>query len=130
MSEFEKWASAKPKDVNTVLTKVAHTLRQQHTRIGELEALVAKYERREQLEKVAHTAIERGTMGDEDVDSFVDRWAEDEVPVDVLEDFVGRAPAGVPLAITGDDDPTKTASRAQDPFTAWLEADPGSPDLG
>jgi hypothetical protein len=89
---------AHARDLAPLLTKTAHVCRNLAAENRELKVENASYKRREELQKVAGVAIERGTMEDADIGSFVDRWADDATPLEVLADFVNRTPAGVPLA--------------------------------
>ena len=113
--------------VNAVLTKTAGVLRAQAARIQDLESELARHHRREGLTEIAKVASSRGTIDDDDIESFVDRWAEDETPLPVLEDFVTRAPSGVPLARLSEGGISKEAGANQDVLSSFLlTAEPGS----
>ena len=51
-------------------------------------------------EKIAHRAVERGIMDVDEADSYASDLAESSEDLDLVEDFVGRAAAGVPLGKT------------------------------
>jgi len=86
--------------VNHIMLKSAQVMRGQQERIKELEGQVAAYQRRDHAEKIAHRAVERGIMDVDEADSYANDLAEGSEDLDLVEDFVGRAAAGVPLGKT------------------------------
>lgn len=94
---FEKLSAA---NVDQVLIKTAGTLRAQDVRIKSLEAQVAGYKRRDHAEKIAHEAVNRGIMESDEADSYASDLANSAEDLNMVEDFIGRAAAGVPLGRT------------------------------
>jgi hypothetical protein len=83
--------------VNTILIKAASVLRTQETRIKELENKVAGYERLDHAEKIASAAVERGIMAADEAEAYAQDLANSDKDLKMVEDFVSRAAAGVPL---------------------------------
>lgn len=122
---MEKVATVR--DVQDVLVKTAGVLRNLANRNRELEAENAGYRRRTELTKIASDGVTRGVLDGDDITSFVDRWAEDATPLQVIGDFVERTPVGVSLGELGEG-PEKTASAdGEDALTSFLtNAEPGA----
>ena len=91
---MEKISEAK---INTILIKAASVLRTQGTRIKELENKVAGYERLDFAEKIASAAVERGIMAADEAEAYAQDLANSDKDLKMVEEFVGRAAAGVPL---------------------------------
>lgn len=112
---------ASVKDVEAVLTKTAGVCRQLAAENRDLRTQLASYQRRDELSKIASQAVERGTLEEDDVPNFVDRWSKDETPLEVLTDFVGRTPPGVPLARLDEHEKVASADGDEtDVLTAFL----------
>jgi polyhydroxyalkanoate synthesis regulator phasin len=86
--------------VNHIMIKAASALRAQQARIGELEQQVASYKRRDHAEKIASTAVNRGIMEEDEAGSYANDLANSSEDLNLVEDFVSRAAAGVPLGKT------------------------------
>jgi len=122
---LEKIASVD--DLKQVLTKTAGVCRGLAAENRELRAKNARFERREELEKIASEGVTRGVMDDADVDSFVERWSDDDTPLQVLGDFVERTTSGVPLGELGEGHEKLASADGDDVLTSFLTSqDPGS----
>lgn len=86
--------------VNTILVKSAGELRRLSSENAELRAQLAQRERRDQAEKIAHMAVDRGVMDPTDATEYAEKLAASSDNLKVVEEFVGRAAAGVPLGKT------------------------------
>lgn len=104
---LEKLSAAQ---VNNFMVKAASLLRKQQARIAELEGEKAAWERREHAEKIAHQAISRGIMSEDEADKYAEKLAGSSDDLNMVEEFVNRAAAGVPLGKTLE----KTASDDHD----------------
>jgi len=83
--------------VDNILIKSASVIRQQDARIHELEAELARRDRREHAEKIAEVAVDRGIMDEDDAEEYAEKLASSAEDLTMVEEFVGRAAAGVPL---------------------------------
>lgn len=83
--------------VDNLLIKSASVIRSQDARIKELEADIARRDRRDHAEKIAHTAVDRGIMDEDDAEEYAEKLASSNENLTMVEDFIGRAAAGVPL---------------------------------
>lgn len=86
--------------IDNIMIKAASALRGQATRIQELEAEIARRDRRDHAEKIAHTAVDRGIMDVDDASDYAEKLASSAENLTMVEEFVGRAAAGVPLGRT------------------------------
>lgn len=114
-------------DVDALLLKCASAMRAQSEHIRELESQLASRDRRSHAEKIASLAAERGIMGEDEAHEYADTLAGGDKDLAMIEDFVSRTAAGVPLA----DPLQKTASgyagggdTAEDRFTNFLLTSP------
>ena len=88
---LEKIAAA---DIDQMLLKSASTIRAQGQRIRELEIEKAARDREDHAEKIAHAAVERGIMGEDEAEDYAEKLASGTQDLSMVEDFVGRASAG------------------------------------
>ena len=86
--------------VNHIMIKAASALRAQQARIGELEQEIARRDRVNHAEKIASAAVTRGIMDEDEADSYANDLANSSENLNMVEDFVSRAAAGVPLGMT------------------------------
>jgi hypothetical protein len=86
--------------VNHIMLKAASAMRAQSSRISELEGVIASYQRRDHAEKIASAAVHRGIMDEDEAPSYADDLANSDENLNLVEDFVSRAAAGVPLGKT------------------------------
>ena len=103
MPGLEKISAAQ---VDGMMLKAAHTIRAQNTRITELESELGRRDRKAHAEKIAHQARERGLMDEDQSVEYAEQLATGSDDLQVVEDFVNRSAAGVPLGT----DHEKTAS--------------------
>ena len=117
MSEFIKIGSA---EVNATLIKAASLLRNQQAEITRLQRELADRDRVSHAEKIAHQAVERGIMDPTDAEEYAKSLVDGEKDLQMVEEFVSRTTAGVPL-VAG---LAKTASAAEgkelDALTSYL----------
>ena len=83
--------------IDHIMIKAASALRAQGGRIKELEEELARRDRRDHAEKIASSAIERGLMEEDDAAEYAEKLASSSENLTMVEEFVGRAAAGVPL---------------------------------
>lgn len=83
--------------IDHIMIKAASALRAQDGRIKELEEELARRDRRDHAEKIASSAIERGLMEEDDAAEYAEKLASSSENLTMVEEFVGRAAAGVPL---------------------------------
>jgi len=86
--------------VDHIMLKAASALRAQDALILELKQKVASYERRDHAVKIAGAAVYRGIMEEDEADTYADDLANSTEDLNMVEDFVSRAAAGVPLGKT------------------------------
>ena len=91
---LEKISSAQ---VDGMMLKAASALREQKARIEELEGIISKNSRQRHAEKIASVAAARGIVAVEEVENYASELASGSENLLLVEDFVGRAAAGVPL---------------------------------
>jgi len=91
---LEKISSAQ---VDDVMIKAASALRAQKARIEELEEIVSANARQRHAEKIASTAADRGIVAVEGGETYASELASGSEDLAMVEEFVGRAAAGVPL---------------------------------
>lgn len=91
---MEKISSAQ---LDGYLVKAAQLLRAQQEEINSLKATVASFERREQAEKIASLAVERGALAEDEADEYAEHLATSDQDLKMVEDFVGRASHGLSL---------------------------------
>ncbi len=108
--------------VDHIMIKAASTIRDQSARIRELENELARRDRIEYAEKIASSAVDRGIMAVDEAEDYANDLANSAEDLKMVEDFVSRAAAGVPLGKTLE----KTASdsshgeAATDVLTSFL----------
>lgn len=83
--------------INEMMVKAAHTLRNQQTKIAELQNKIQQFERKEQAEKIASIAVERGIMAEDEAPEYAEHLASGGEDLKLVEDFVGRSTRGLPL---------------------------------
>lgn len=83
--------------VNDLMVKSAHTLRAQQTEIAELKTKIAAYERKEQAEKIASIAVQRGIMAEDEAPEYAEHLASGGEDLKLVEEFVGRTSRALPL---------------------------------
>lgn len=86
--------------VNHILIKSASALRSLRDENAELRRQLASRERRDHAEKIAHTAVDRGIMDPTDAMEYAEKLAHSAEDLEMVEEFVSRAAAGVPLGQT------------------------------
>ena len=84
-------------EVNATLIKAASTLRSLQADNDRLRADLAASARRDHAEKIAHNAVERGIMDPDEAKDYADSLTEGDKDLSVVEEFVSRTAAGVPL---------------------------------
>lgn len=94
---LEKISSAQ---VNELMVKAAHTMRGQQTEIASLKAKIASYERKEQAEKIASIAVDRGIMAEDEAPEYAEHLASGGEDLKMVEEFMGRSTRGLPLGKT------------------------------
>jgi len=92
--DLEKIAGA---DIDAHLVKAASVLRSQASTINELQAELAKRDRRDEATKIASIATERGVLSEEAAADWATSLAESDKDLDIVEDFVSRSAPGMPL---------------------------------
>ncbi len=83
--------------IDGYLVKAAHSLRDMTQRIGELELEIARRDRADYAEKIASSAVDRGMVEEDDAGEYAEHLASSSDDLHIVEDFVNRAAAGVPL---------------------------------
>ena len=86
--------------VDNIMIKAASALRGQKARIEELETELARRNRRDHAEKIANMATDRGIMEEDEADDYAEKLASSSENLNMVEEFVGRAAAGLPLGRT------------------------------
>lgn len=92
--------------VESILIKSASALRTLRDENLELRRQLAVRDRRDRAEKIAHLAVDRGVMDPTDASEYAEKLASSGENLEMVEDFVGRAAAGIPLGMMHE----KTAS--------------------
>ena len=82
---------------DTIMIKAASALRAQGARIQELETDLARRERMDHAQKIATVAIDKGIMEEDDAVEYAEKLASSTEDLTMVEDFVSRTAAGVPL---------------------------------
>ena len=85
-------------EVNATLLKAASVLRDQQGEIERLKAELSVRDRRGHAEKIANSAVERGIMAEEEAKDYADSLIEGDKDLDIVEEFVSRTAAGIPLS--------------------------------
>jgi hypothetical protein len=111
--------------VNDYMIKAAGLLRAQQAQIHELEGELVTRGRRDHAEKIASHAVDRGIMSDDDAKTYAEHLVESDEDLKMVEDFVGRAAAGVPLGATLEKQASAEDSGGEaDVLTAFLLSSP------
>jgi hypothetical protein len=84
-------------EVNATLIKAASALRDLSTENERLRAVIADNDRRDYAEKIASSAVNRGIMDPEEAKDYANSLTESDKDLSIVEEFVNRAAAGVPL---------------------------------
>jgi hypothetical protein len=85
-------------EVNATLLKAASVLRDQQSEIERLRVELSVRDRRGHAEKIANSAVERGIMAEEEAKDYADSLIEGDKDLDIVEEFVSRTAAGIPLS--------------------------------
>ena len=83
--------------IDHLMVKAAHVIRTQQSEIVELRKDKADRDRRDHAEKIASSAVDRGIMDSEEGDDYALTLAESDQDLSMVESFVERTAAGVPL---------------------------------
>jgi hypothetical protein len=83
--------------VDHLMVKAAHVIRTLEAEVTELRAEKAERARRDHAEKIASSAVERGIMEAEEAADYATSLAESDKDLSMVEDFVDRTAAGIPL---------------------------------
>jgi len=84
-------------EVNATLIKAASALRDLSSENERLRAVIADNDRRDYAEKIASSAVNRGIMDPEEAKDYANSLTESDKDLSIVEEFVNRAAAGVPL---------------------------------
>tara|TARA_B100000214_G_scaffold341254_1_gene288255 strand:- start:404 stop:775 length:372 start_codon:yes stop_codon:yes gene_type:complete len=84
-------------EVNATLIKAASALRDLSAENERLRAVIADNDRRDHAEKIASSAVNRGIMDPEEAKDYANSLTESDKDLSIVEEFVNRAAAGVPL---------------------------------
>ena len=84
-------------EINATLIKAASALRDLSTENNRLRTVIAGTDRRDYAEKIAHDAVSRGIMDPEEAKDYAHSLTESDKDLSIVEEFVSRAAAGVPL---------------------------------
>ena len=84
-------------EVNATLIKAAEAIRDLNADNERLRAEIDEYVRKGHAEKIASSAVERGIMDVEEADEYARGLASGSTDLDMVEEFVSRTVAGVPL---------------------------------
>ncbi|MEC8306432.1 MAG: hypothetical protein VXZ72_01035 [Chlamydiota bacterium] len=84
-------------EVNATLVKAASALRDLSAENERLRAVIAENDRRDYAEKIASSAVHRGIMDPEEAKDYANSLTESDKDLSIVEEFVNRAAAGVPL---------------------------------
>ena len=108
--------------VDHIMTKAASTIRAQDARIRELEFELARRDRVDHAEKIASEAVNRGMMDIDEAEAYASDLANSQEDLKMVEDFVSRAAAGVPLGKTLEKvaSDSSTGSGEADVLTSFL----------
>lgn len=85
-------------EVNATLIKAASALRSQQAEIVHLRNEIARRDRESRAEKIASSAVDRGIMDAEEAEEYAQSLAQGDKDLDMVEEFVNRTAAGVPLS--------------------------------
>jgi hypothetical protein len=84
-------------EVNSMLTKAASVLREQKLEIDRLGSKLSEHDRSRHAEKIASTAVARGIMDVDEAKDYAETLFKSGKDLDMVEEFVARTAAGVPL---------------------------------
>lgn len=83
--------------IDHVMVKAAAELRSLSAENETLRLELASRDRRDHAEKIASVAVDRGIMAEEDAAEYASELSEGSDNLDLVESFVSRRAAGVPL---------------------------------
>jgi hypothetical protein len=86
--------------VDNIMIKAASALRGLKAENDRLRAQLAERDRRDHATKIASSAVDRGIMEEDEAKDYANDLANSGEDLRVVEDFVNRAAAGVPLGQT------------------------------
>jgi cell division septum initiation protein DivIVA len=104
---LEKIAAAQ---VDEYMAKAASALRTLSTENAQLKTKIAEFERKEQAEKIASIAVDRGVLAEDEATEYAERLISGGEDLKMVEDFVRRSSGGLTLGKTLE----KTASAEND----------------
>tara|TARA_Y100000114_G_scaffold56876_1_gene52047 strand:+ start:167 stop:526 length:360 start_codon:yes stop_codon:yes gene_type:complete len=112
-----KTASA---EVNDTLIKAASALRAQKAEIEYLREQVARRDREQRAEKIASQAVDRGIMEADEASEYAQSLAEGTENLDMVENFMSRTVAGVPLVSSLQKTASVSGASGEDVLTNFL----------
>ena len=107
-------------EVNATLIKAASVLRSQQAEINHLRNELALRDRADRAEKIASQAVDRGIMDAEEGKEYAQNLAEGNKDLDMVEDFINRTAAGVPLSSSLKKTASANGSSESDVLTNFL----------
>jgi len=107
-------------EVNATLIKAASALRSQQAEITHLRSELARRDRESRAEKIASQAVDRGIMDAEEATEYAQSLAQGDKDLDMVEEFVNRTAAGVPLSSSLQKTASVSGSSESDVLTNFL----------
>jgi phosphatidate phosphatase APP1 len=114
---MNKTASA---EVNDTLIKAASVLRAQQAELEYLRSQLAQRNREQHAEKIASTAVDRGIMEADEANEYAQSLAEGNENLDMVENFLSRTVAGVPLGSSLQKTASVSGASGDDVLTSFL----------
>jgi|TARA_R100001463_G_scaffold89950_2_gene144695 hypothetical protein len=114
---MNKSASA---EVNDTLIKAASALRAQQSEIAYLRETLAQKEREQRAEKIASHAVDRGIMEADEASEYAQGLADGDENLDMVENFISRTVAGVPLSSSLQKSASVSGASGEDVLTNFL----------
>ncbi|MHC4214317.1 MAG: hypothetical protein ACYSWP_13200 [Planctomycetota bacterium] len=111
-------------EINGLMIKAAGMLRDLQAKNDSLEAKLAERDRLDHAEKIAAVAAEKGIFDSDEAQEYAENLAKSDKDLEVVEDFVDRHAAGVPLGDvlqkTASDGEPGDGESAEDRFASQL----------
>lgn len=114
---MNKTASA---EVNDTLIKAASALRAQQAELEYLRNQLAQRDREQRAEKIASQAVDRGIMEADEASEYAQSLAEGNENLDMVENFLSRTVAGVPLGSSLQKTASVSGASGDDVLTNFL----------
>lgn len=116
---MEKIAAERMDDL---LIKTASEMRRLVGENETLRAEVAVFRRRQEATKIAHVAVERGLVSDDDFEDYVENLEQSGTDLGQAEQLLRTVPAGRPFGVASTEHEKMASDGGMDPLTAYLSS--------